>query len=154
MILKVNSKQTQAKTPPAAMLTVPGISEIDSKNVIVSTIFDYNIGMPIPKDRYTKWFDYDKIDKVLWFRTRQTKDYLIIDENGNKQKLKSYMINEKIPENQRANCPLIAMEEHVIWLIGYRISSALKVTEETKKILEIRYLGGENSGRNNQSYDF
>ena len=48
--------------------------------------------------------DYDKIDKLI-LRTRAKGDYIVIDDNGRKKKLKEYFINEKI-KNKAAphNC--------------------------------------------------
>lgn len=89
---------------------------------------------------YTKWFDYDKIHKLA-LRNRQKGDYIIIDEKGHRKKLKDYFINEKIPRDQRDDILLLADGSHVVWVIGHRISSFYKVTEDASKILKITYIG-------------
>ncbi len=96
----------------------------------------------IPKKMYTKWFDYDKINGSMRLRTRREKDYLIIDAEGKKKKIKNYFIDEKVPREQRDELLLLADETHLIWAIGYRISEDVKVTEHTKRILEIQVDGG------------
>ena len=96
----------------------------------------------IPKKIYTKWFDYDRIKGTTRLKTRQEQDYLIINAQGNRKKIKKYFIDEKIPACQRDHILLLADDTHVLWVIGYRISEDVKVTEHTKRILEIRVDGG------------
>ena len=70
-------------------------------------------------------------------RYRQTGDYLIFNDKGQKKSLKEYFIHEKVPSTMRDNIPLIADDNHVLWIIGYRISAYYKVTKETKKIVQM-----------------
>ena len=96
----------------------------------------------IPQKMYTKWFDYDKIKGGMLLRTRREKDYFVINTEGRKKKLKNYLIDEKVPREQRDKILFLADEEHLIWAIGYRIGEDVKVTEHTKRILEIQVNGG------------
>ena len=93
----------------------------------------------IEKIVYTKWLDYDKIDKLI-LRTRREGDYIIIDDKGSKKKLKDYFINEKIPKEKRDNMLLLADGSHIVWIPGYRISSYYKVTESTKHIVRLQFI--------------
>ena len=89
----------------------------------------------IPKNQYTKWFDYDKINVGLSIRYRKNGDYLTLS-GGGKKKLRRYMIDEKIPENERDRIPVLADGDHVLWVVGYRISDYYKITDETERVLE------------------
>ena len=91
----------------------------------------------IEEKKYTKYFDYDKINNCLTLRCRQSGDYLTINEQGQRKLLKEYFINEKIPSSIRSHIPLIAEGNHILWVIGYRISANYKVTKETKEILQM-----------------
>ena len=91
----------------------------------------------IVENKYTKYFDYDKINSCLKIRFRQTGDYLCINDNLQKKTLKEYFIQEKIPVNMRSEVPVIADANHILWILGYRISAYYKVTKETKKIVKI-----------------
>ena len=96
----------------------------------------------IPKKSYTKWFDYDKIKEGFCIRNRENGDFLINDEKGHHKKLKSYFIDEKIPLEQRDSMWLLAQDSHVLWLVGGRISEHVKVSKDTKTVIEIYYIGG------------
>lgn len=97
--------------------------------------------MEIPKNPYTKWLDYDKIKQGFCIRTRQSGDYFICDVFHHHKKLKQYFIDEKIPISQREHMLLLAQQDLVLWLIGGRISEHLKVTADTKTIIELKYKG-------------
>ena len=92
---------------------------------------------------YTKYFDYDKISEKVFLRTRETGDYLEINQNHGKKSLQDYLINEKVPKEQRDDVVLLADGAHVIWVVGKRISEYYKVTENTKKVLKIQMYGGK-----------
>ena len=100
----------------------------------------------VPTNQYTKWFDYDKIKKCPMIRTRQTGDYLTIaDGRGGmiRKSLKSYFVDQKIPRKERDRLPILAEDDHVLWVMGYRISEYYKVTENTKRILKVQLIRKE-----------
>ncbi len=139
-ILLRRRKQDKKQDMEALILNVPGKTVIPQKNLIIKCVIrnaDEMIMDEIPQKIYTKWFDYDIIKGNLTVRSRQTGDYIVIDKMGRKQKIKSYFVNEKIPADQRNLIPLICDGEKVIWIVGYRMSSACQVVKTTKKILEI-----------------
>lgn len=91
----------------------------------------------IEEKTYTKYFDYDKISSCLNLRLRQAGDYLIINDQGQRKTLKEYFIDEKVPSSMRYRIPVIADKDHILWIVGYRISAYYKVTPETKKIVQM-----------------
>lgn len=101
----------------------------------------------IPVNCYTKWFDYDRIKHNVVLRTRQPGDYLELT-GGIHKKLKDYLIDCKVPREDRDRCILLADGSHIIWVVGMRISERYKVTERTKKILKIQKIvdGGDDDG--------
>ena len=121
----------------------------DDRDILLGTgqllqksIFAYDPDLGIAGDTYTKWLDYDRIKNGLQIRTRRNSDFLYIDEAGHKQKLQDYFVNRKIPAGVRDRLLLIASGDHILWIPGCRISSGCKITEQTKRILELRIRGG------------
>lgn len=47
------------------------------------------------------------------------------------------MINQKIPKEERKKMVLLADEDHIVWVPGYRISEKYKVSEKTKRVIKI-----------------
>ncbi len=88
------------------------------------------------EDSCTKVFDYDKIVCDIFCRTRQKGDRLAVG-NGRK-KLKDFLIDEKIPREERDRLPLIAFEDQILWVVGKRISTAYQVDGETKRFLTVQ----------------
>lgn len=105
------------------------------------------------ENRYTKWFDYDKITTSLFLRGRRAGDYLTIDEAHHTQSVKQYMINEKIPKARRDGMYLLAEGAHILWVPGYRTSRQYKVEKNTRRILEVRLIGGNDGGTNRSVVD-
>ncbi len=122
-------------------LQVPGVTCLPEKGLTITCrLLENEEGWKqseIPQKKYTKWFDYDIIKTCLHIRTRESGDQIAIDREGHRQKLKSWFVNEKIPAKERAGVPLIAEGEQIIWIVGYRMSSAYQVSTQTKRILQI-----------------
>ncbi len=97
----------------------------------------------ISKKKYTKWFDYDKIEHGVQIRERRSGDYLVIDEQGHRKKLGRYLMDEKIPQTAREHLIVVADGAHVLWVVGYRISEYYKVDEHTKRVLKVQWSGGK-----------
>lgn len=110
-------------------------------------IFDRRTGEKWPENPYTKWFDYDIIKDSLIMRTRCEGDYITVTEDGKRQTLKKFFINQKVPAEKRDRIPLIADGKEIVWIVGYRQNKAYQITEKTKRIIEIEVYGGEKNVR-------
>ena len=102
----------------------------------VYSVFPYEIGSEIPEQKYTKWFDYDKISGDIRIRSREPEDYLVLAGVGTKS-VSRYMIDAHIPKEERDHVPLLADGHHILWIIGYRMSAAAQITRDTKTVLQV-----------------
>ena len=131
----------------------PEVSEYDlGKYQVNCRVFARDTAENYVEKSGTKWFDYDIIKNGIYFRTRRPGDYITIHKDGRTQKIKSYFVNEKIPQEQRDEILLVADGSHIVWICGYRDNCAYKVTEHTNYILEIEVDEGEKSWQKKLTY--
>lgn len=122
------------------------ILEVENANINIKFLEN---SLKSEQKMYTKCFDYDKIDFVVQLRFRESGDYIVVNSLGDRKKLKSYFVDEKIPGDERGKIPLFADGLHIMWIVGHRISEKYKITSDTKRILKItRKDKSENAGQN------
>lgn len=94
----------------------------------------------------SKSFDYDKIKGNLIIRNRKEGDKIKILGLGGTKKIKDIFIDNKIPNAQKDNIPILSDENKIIWIYGYQMSDEAKIDENTTKILRVdiykKELGG------------
>ncbi|MDO4522054.1 MAG: tRNA lysidine(34) synthetase TilS [Eubacteriales bacterium] len=122
------------------LLSVPGETTLPQKRGSLRLRRFENPHEIISPKMYTKWLNYDKISNDLHLRTRRAGDYLVINREGGRKKLKDYFVEEKIPRELRDDILVIAQGSEILWVIGGRINEAYKVEEGTKEILEIQIM--------------
>ena len=144
VVIKKNVCKNADKGIEQQILNIPGDTYVKEKDIWVKTRIISVDKAPqwrdIPQKTYTKWFDYDIIKSKPVTRSRMTGDVIVVNNNGGKKKIKSYFIDEKIPAELRDDIPLIAEGSEILWIIGYRMSSRYQVTDNTRRILEIKVL--------------
>jgi len=102
-------------------------------------LIPYEKEREIYKKSCTKWFDYDKIRGNLRIRTRENGDFIRFSPAFHKKKIKDYFIDQKVNRSIRDQVPMLVSNHEVIWIVGYRINEAYKVTDVTKTIIEVVY---------------
>lgn len=122
-------------------LQIPGETCLPEWNMVIQCRImkkpQHFLLQKIPENVYTKWFDYDIIERSLCIRGKKAGDRITIDKAGHTKKLKAWFVNEKIPACTRAEIPLLASGDDILWIIGYRMSSAYQISERTEQILQI-----------------
>ena len=116
-------------------------ADLGEKGVLEFRVFPGGQSKEVPRNQYTKWFDYDKIEKPICIRYRETGDFLSIAGGQGQtahKTLKEFMITEKIPREERDRIPLLTVGHHVLWMIGGRISEYYKIDENTERILQVQ----------------
>lgn len=94
----------------------------------------------IAQNDYTKCFDYDKIKGNISVRTPRDSDYLCIHPDGRKKLLKDYLVDAKVPKEERSDLYLVAEDDLVLWVLGKRTSENCRVSDETKRVLLIEWI--------------
>ena len=90
---------------------------------------------PVPENRYTKWFDYDKMNHVPQIRTRKEGDFLTVNAEGGRKSLSDFFTDQKVPRAMRDRILLLADGSEIMWVTGMRIGYRYRITDATKRIL-------------------
>lgn len=84
--------------------------------------------------------DPSKVKEGLVLRFRQAGDiFAPIGMKGTK-KLKKYLIDEKVPRDERDELELIADGNEIVWIVGGRLSERYKITDSTSEVVFIKYI--------------
>ena len=112
--------------------------------------FDGNMEA-IPRNQYTKWFDYDKIGTFPVFRTRLPGDRMTLQKStvpGDviHKKTARMMLDGRIPAQLRDRIVLPSAGQETLWIPGLRMGDACRITPKTRRILQISWVPGNAAG--------
>lgn len=91
----------------------------------------------LKENKLVKYFDLDKINENILFRTRKNGDKITPLGMKGQKKLKDIFINMKVPKEERDLIPVICFDNYIAWILGLQISDNFKVTNNSKNILKI-----------------
>jgi tRNA(Ile)-lysidine synthase len=74
---------------------------------------------------------------LVW-RTWKAGDYFMPLGMRQEKKLSDFLIDLKIPFNEKADVTVLESEGHILWVVGFRISERFKITDDTKHILVVK----------------
>ncbi|MDD5899862.1 MAG: tRNA lysidine(34) synthetase TilS [Lachnospiraceae bacterium] len=146
IFIKTESGRTEQDPAWMCRVQVPGVYPLGHTGETIQVrTFPYKKNEKIPKNEYTKWFDYDKIRGALSLRTYHEGDRLGIQKG--RKTLKSIWVEHKVPVEQRRKQVLLADEEQVLWIPGLRCCDNYRIDETTRTVLEVQRNGGNEDGR-------
>ena len=93
-----------------------------------------------PDGKFQAVFDLDLLQLPLTLRQRRDGDRFHPFGMRGTKKLKDFLIDVKIPRQERGRVPVLVNEAEIIWVVGYRTSEPSKVRAETKCRLYLSYL--------------
>ena len=154
------------KIPGKKIEFIPGYTAVYDRNVIIIGKIDVNIkGHEIIKNDGTatidkfrirvqkinmnevkfnnnpkiEFLDADKINGDLIFRTWDEGDSFTPMGMEGTMKISDYLINRKVPIIDKNSVMLLADEEDILWVCGYRMSDKCRITDKTKKALKVEF---------------
>ena len=87
--------------------------------------------------RRTAFFDAEKIRYPLILRNVKPGDRFVPLGMSGHKKIKDFFMDLKIPSEMRSSIPILISHHQVLWVCGYRIDDRFKVTEGSKRILQV-----------------
>jgi tRNA(Ile)-lysidine synthase len=95
------------------------------------------------RDPYRAWMSLDELDSPLTLRSRRRGErFRPLGMAGHSVKISEFMINMKMPARARAGWPLVCARsaggQEVVWVPGYRLGHAFRLTEKTRRAIALR----------------
>ena len=90
-----------------------------------------------PRDPERAAFDADALPSRLVVRARRRGDRLIAF-GGGERRLKSLLIDTKIPRWERARVPIVEANGEIVWVAGLRRAATAPVMATTRLVFELR----------------
>ncbi len=134
-------KKDEQKTLPSIQLDTPGKAEFQG-NVIEAEIFEFNAAkfeeFKKNKSNLVEWFDYEKLKPPIQVRQRKQGDKFWPLGLPGEKRVGKFLTNAKVSKSLRRRLIVIEDSEKIIWLCPVRISENAKVTDKTRKIVQIK----------------
>ncbi len=97
---------------------------------------DFVNAYPLVHGPAEAFFDFDALPGPLSLRFRQPGDTLLLEQG--RKKLKEFLIDVKVPQQERDKLPLFCAGTEILWVAGWRRTLHARVQTKTKHILRIR----------------
>lgn len=123
-------------------LNIPGITSLPGTEITFEAELKDPRDLSWPPDKKKEaFFDYDKLTMPLYIRYRQSGDkFHPLGMGGKKKKLKDFLIDKKIPRQERDTHPLIISGNEIIWITGIAVAHTYRITDKTRQALVLRRL--------------
>lgn len=123
-------------------LRVPGITYIPELSLGVRATLKSRAEVPEPRFLPLReaLLDFAKLPAQLFVRPRAAGDRFTPYGRQRPEKLKEFLIKQKIPRSDRDRLPLLGTPEEIIWVGGIRVGERWKIEESTKKVLHLEII--------------
>jgi tRNA(Ile)-lysidine synthase len=91
-------------------------------------------GLPKPGDD-AALLDADLVENPLVIRPRRPGDRFHPQGAPGTRRLKEFLIDRKVPVDERGRIPLVLSGERIAWVVGHRIDDRFKLTPATRRVL-------------------
>jgi len=82
--------------------------------------------------------DADRVHFPLQARSRREGDRFRPLGMRKEKRLKDFLIDERVPFYDRNSLPLLCDQDQIVWVVGVRLSDAVRITRKTKRALVMR----------------
>jgi tRNA(Ile)-lysidine synthase len=152
VLVEVSGAWIRVGAQPAARLAtrtvaVPGRVELPEIGRVLEARLLPASGYLVPRTADRAAFDAAALPRILTVRARRRGDRFRAF-GGGERRLKSFLIDAKVPRWDRGGVPLVEAGGELLWLAGLRRAAAAPVTSATREILELRLVpSAEPDGR-------
>jgi tRNA(Ile)-lysidine synthase len=125
--------------PGKTGLKIPGRTGLPAQmGIIEARVIGKDEIVEFDRDNRNVYLDLGKMTEI-GVRFRQRGDKIRPLGMKGHRLLSDILIDSKIPEYERENIPLVFSGNELAWIVGIMISEDFKVSDNTKKVLNLRY---------------
>ena len=114
---QVRSPETPEPKIPAVNLEIPSVTEFAGV-IFEAEVFERKAGEPLEEGDNVIYIENSKINGNLVVRNRLNGDIIYPEHSTGSKKLKDYLIDLKVPRNERDKLVLIAYGNEIVWIVG------------------------------------
>lgn len=119
-------------------LAIPGHVTLDEDWIVTAS--ESGAGLAEVRSNRDPWLAYFDIGqrRVLAVRSRSPgEQFQPLGMDGRSSSIQDVMVNRKLPARLREHWPVVATEEHLVWLVGVQMDDRAKVTENSQRIIQL-----------------
>jgi tRNA(Ile)-lysidine synthase len=135
------TKQSESIPADTIVLKVPGTTQFGPYTInadIIEIEQDDLVRFKKTKTNLVEWFDFEKLKLPLEIRPRGRGDRFWPLGLAGEKKVGKFLTTAKVSSALRRKLLVIADSEKIIWLCPVRISERAKVTNDTRKVIQIK----------------
>ena len=122
---------------PPRPVPVPGVVALPEAGGVLTARFVDASGYAVPRDSGRAAFDADALPGALVVRGRRRGDRFLPFGGPGERRLKSFLIDAKVPRWRRERLPIVEAGGVIVWIGGVRRGAAAPVGPATRRILEL-----------------
>jgi tRNA(Ile)-lysidine synthetase-like protein len=144
LIVAASYANPRLATGQTISVTIPGVTSLPSTDwqlrASLIPISQLNLAALKQTGQWEAFLDADTVGTQLNLRPRQPGDtFSPLGLAGHRQKVNEFMINAKIPAQQRNHIPLLVAAGQIIWVCGYRLDERACLNPSSQWVLHLKF---------------
>ncbi len=123
---------------PARPVSVPGVVALPELGLRLEARLAPAAGYQVPREPRWVAFDAERLASPLVVRGRRRGDRFVPFGAAGERRLKTLLIDAKVPRWERDRLPLVEAGGSIVWVGGLRRGAQAPVTADSRQILELR----------------
>ena len=92
-----------------------------------------------------EYVDADRLREPVTVRRWRPGDRFIPLGMSRPKKVSDFLTDEKVPSHSRADVLVVQAREDIVWVVGHRISEAVRLRQDTRHVARLRFHPAENT---------
>jgi len=137
----LKTKLAESIVPDPVVLKMPGVTQFGPYTInadIIEIEQDDLVRFKKTKTNFVEWFDFKKLKLPPEIRLRKHGDKFRPLGLPGEKKVGKFLTAAKVSQSLRRRLLVVADSEKIIWLCPVRISEQAKVTNDTRKVIQIK----------------